>query len=172
MSEEAPKPGAEERVKKLREDLVGQMTVNADGSVTVSPTGILGELARLMPPITEPPGVTFNPKPPPIGVQLIDFAQMPEDAKHAHFEITYEFVQTKANPKLYQLVAKVEIRTSVDGEPVETYAEDNKLVAEGQFSQALDQLKDRLLLGLVGKGAAAVPGVPVIPGGVGFPNKK
>lgn len=162
VSEEAPKAGAEERVKKLREDLVGQMTVNADGSVTVNPNGILGELARLMPPIQEPPGVTFNPKPPPIGVQLIDFAQMPDDAKHAHFEVTYQFVQTKANPKLYQLVAKVEFRTNLDNDkPDATYTEDSRLVPETQFSQGLEQLKDRVLLGMLGKGAN--PG-PVIPG--------
>jgi len=151
VSEIGAKAGAEERVKKLRDELVGRMDVNADGSVSVGPHGILGEMARIMPPIQEPPGVTYNPKPPPIGVQLIDFAEKPDDAKHAHFEVTYEFVP-KPNGKLYELSAKVEVRTNLDSDkPDAEFTEEGRLVPESKFNEELEHFRDKVLQGLVGK---------------------
>jgi hypothetical protein len=148
------KPGAEARVKKLREGVVGGVEKTQGTPVTiVNKGGIIGELSKSpnLDSIKHPDSTVTFPDPPwPRGSQLIDFADKPEDAQHAHFEITYEFVQI-GNPNSYSLSVKVEFRTNLDGDPVATYEEKSGQFGEGQFDQQITELKDRLIAGMVGK---------------------
>jgi hypothetical protein len=163
VTEAAPKPGAEKRVEKLRDELVGKVEgKQADGSDSEEPDffvaagGIVGEFARLMPPVREPPGVTFPVPRTARGIQLIEFAAKPEDAPHAHFEITYEFAprgEGKGDRQVYELQAKVEIRTKLEAGPVAEYeyTSDNLFPAR-DFDKEAEKLKNRLLAALVGAG--------------------
>ncbi|MBN9117855.1 MAG: hypothetical protein J0I06_01580 [Planctomycetes bacterium] len=63
-------------------------------------------------PVQPPPGMTFKETPPPVGQQLLAFTEAPEDAKKAHFEITYTV--TPGDFGVYQIAVEVEIRTNVD----------------------------------------------------------
>jgi hypothetical protein len=164
VEELAPRPGAEARVKKLRDELVGTVTVRETGAVDVGPDGILGVLAQVLPPVPPPPGTTFDVTPPPLGVQLIDFAEKPKDAEHAHFEVTYQFVQLGGSPR-YALDVTVEVRTNVDPEkgntdPVAVYQEKvqgNYGDSDAERERAVTGLKDRLLAGLVRPAFGANP---------------
>jgi hypothetical protein len=149
VSEDPPQPGAQDRVNKLRDGVVGQLQGHADGHFTAT-GGILQELARIAPPVQPPPGMTFpNPRT-PVGLQLIDFAQIPEDAKHAHFEITYKFVPVPGKPGFYEMITTVEIRTNLDAAPVETFT-DERFVKEGGFDKAITDVTELLIRGLVSK---------------------
>jgi hypothetical protein len=155
VSEKNAKPGAAERVKNLRDKLVGRIDVRDDGGVTVGTDGIYGQMARIFPPVSPPAGMTFEVPRAPVGVQLIGFAEKPEEATNAHFEVKYEFVQIGSSPN-YSLDVEVEIRTNVDPQkgntdPVARYEE--KLVGRftaGEFDEQLLALRDRLVRGLVG----------------------
>jgi hypothetical protein len=150
VSEDPPQAGAQDRVTKLRDGVVGQLQGHADGHFSAT-GGILQELARIAPQVQPPPGMTFpNPRT-PIGLQLLDFAQIPDDAKHAHFEITYKFVPVPNQPGFYGVHVTVDIRTNLDAAPVETYTEDRFIVREADFDKAITDLTDRLIRGLVSK---------------------
>lgn len=149
VEEKNARAGAQDRVQKLRDDLVGNVNVREDGSVTVSPHGIMGRMAAIAPPVTVP-DVVISPPPPPVGIQLIDFAEKPEEAAHAHFEVSYEFVQIGKTAR-YGLNVTVEVRTDLEAAPAATYTE--RLTgdfAEADFARQVDELRKRLLLGLVG----------------------
>ncbi|MCE9561205.1 MAG: hypothetical protein K8U57_04045 [Planctomycetes bacterium] len=153
-----PKTGAEKRVEKLRDDLVGKVDgkkVNGeskDPDYFVAEGGIMGKMAQLMPPVQpREPGATFPIPRTAVGIQLIEFASQPDDAPHAHFEISYEFVPVENIKDRYRLKAKVEIRTDLDAAPVAVYKEElPQQFTESEFGNQLDQLKNRLLIGLVG----------------------
>lgn len=160
VSEKNAKPGAQDRVKNLRDRLVGRVDVAENGAVTVGPDGIYGQLGRLFPPVQPPPGMTFEVPRAPVGVQLLSFAEKPEDAAFAHFDVKYEFVQIGTSPR-YMLDARVEVRTNIDPEkgdttPVAVYEEDAEgNFAEADFGRQLDALRTRILRGLVGQPAGA-----------------
>jgi len=126
----------------------------------------MGKLAQLMPPVVPvEPGATFPIPRTAVGIQLIEFASQPEDAPHAHFEVSYEFVPNPKNKDQYRLKGKVEIRTDLDQAPVATYTDETPgTFVEADFGNQLDQFKNRLLSGLVGTVAPVIPGGPVIPG--------
>lgn len=154
-------PGAETRVTKLRDGLVGKVMGQKVDAGAKEPDyflasgGIMEELAILMPPVTPPPGVTF-PKPrTPRGIQMIEFAEKPAEAAHAHFEVTYTFTADPKDPNRYLLSATVEIRTDLDGKPVATYTKPATLVGKDQVDAELTRLQDYLLAGLVGKAPPA-----------------
>jgi hypothetical protein len=139
---------AKNRVKKLREGLVG-----GDSNGGQNRQGILDVFAAVSPPISPPPGVTFPIPPPPIGHQLIAFVEPPEDAKEAHFEITYEFKPTD-QPDYYLLSVTVEIRETIDGQPIATYTTDLPTYYKGDESslnKAIDDLLANLVMWMVGK---------------------
>lgn len=163
VSESNPKPGAEKRVEKLRDDLVGavkpqKVPTNStpDPDYYTAEGGIMGKMAELAPPVQSPdPTVQFPIPRTAVGIQLIEFASKPEDAKFAHFEVTYEFVPSTKTKGLYRLKAKVEVRTDLEAEPVATATDDPlQEFTEGQFDSELLRFKDRVLLGLVGAGPA------------------
>ncbi|MFO0824087.1 MAG: hypothetical protein U0792_13405 [Gemmataceae bacterium] len=155
VSEVNAKAGAEDRVKKFRDELVGKVIgLPNDNAPTHfdAHDGIMGKMAKLMPSVNPiPPVERFDPPRTPRGIQLIEFASKPEDAAHAHFEITYEFVPDDVAPAAFHLKAKVEIRTDLDGNPVTTYTEETKeAFTPDKFDTAIAGLRDRLLAGLVG----------------------
>ncbi|VTT99208.1 unnamed protein product [Gemmataceae bacterium] len=160
VSEASPKPGAEKRVEKLRDDLVGTVKGMKAGGDSPDPDyyvaegGIMGKMAELMPPVQpREPGTTFPVPRTAVGIQLIEFASKPEDASHAHFEVTYEFVPGAKAKGLYRIKAKVEVRTDLEAAPVATYTDEpTNEFTEGQFDSELLKLKDRILFGLVGAG--------------------
>lgn len=161
VTETAGPAGGKERVEKLRDGLVGTVQEHkADASAKTfdyltAQGGIMGELALLMPAVNPPPGMTF-PKPRTArGIQMIEFAQMPEDAKHAHFEVSYQIVPDPNNPKGYLMSAVVEIRTNLDGNPVATYWEQPRPIRQEDLSVEMNRFQDRLLEGLVAKTPAA-----------------
>jgi hypothetical protein len=172
VSEANAKPGAEKRVEKLKDEVVGKVVgLPNDAAPTHfdAHNGIMGKMAKLMPSVPLPPGVErFDPPRTPVGIQLIEFASKPEDAAHAHFEITYEFVPDDVVPAAFHLKAKVEIRTDLDGNPVATYTEESKeAFTPDKFDKALEGLRDHLLAGLVG---AEKP--PAGGGNMNLPNIK
>lgn len=63
-------------------------------------------------PVPPPPGMTWSVAPPPIGQQFLAFIEAPEDAKGAHFDITYTLAPGDFGS--YQIVATVEMRTNID----------------------------------------------------------
>ena len=141
------KSGAGERQKKLREDLVGGKTNTGGGG------GILDEFAKVSPPIQAPPGVIFPQQPPPIGHQLIAFAEAPDEAKNAHIEVTYELKPgTDANS--YRVEVTITIRTDVEAPPVAT----DHVLMPVEFTLAqldgpgMDVIRDQIVKDLVGKG--------------------
>jgi hypothetical protein len=165
---------AKSRVQKLRDDLVGGIETktvphpSGNHQIYVGKGGIIGELSNAMPPVKHPdPTVIFTEPRFPIGAQLIDFADKPEEADHAHIEVTYEFIPEA--DKLYRLSATVEFRTSLDGPPVvPTYRLDLPgQFTEKEFDQQLAMLKDRLVRGMVGNwtpqgfGGMPAPGFPI-----------
>jgi hypothetical protein len=140
------KSGAGERQKRLREDLVGGKTNTGGGG------GILDEFAMVSPPIQAPPGIIFPQPPPPIGHQLIAFAEAPDEAKNAHIEVTYELKPgTEANA--YRVEVTITIRTDVEGQPVAT----DHLLMPMEFTLAqldgaeMDRIRDQIVKDLVGK---------------------
>ena len=164
VTEVGGRAGAESRVKQLKEDLVGKLEgqkADPDSSEPdyfIARGGIYGELANLMPAITQIKGQPLVRPQTARGVQLIEFAEMPEDAEHAHFEIQYEFSPTN-NGDTFWISGTVEVRTKLTDPPVVTYKSD--LLGpyrENQFDQAVTRLKDEILAGLVGKGNMAMPG--------------
>jgi hypothetical protein len=150
-------PGGQERVEKLRDGLVG--TIQEHKSNPTATTfeyltasgGILGELALLMPAVQPPPGVTFEKPRTARGLQLIEFAQMPEDAPHAHLEVAYQLMPDPTATGSLLLSVVVEIRTSPDGDPVARYQEATRRINRNAVDAELTQLQDHLLEGLVGR---------------------
>jgi hypothetical protein len=167
VSETGAMQGAEERVTRLRDGLVGKIDGKRvdpdakDPEYYVAEGGILGGLCQIKGPVQPPDGIPYKVPRTPVGFQLIEFAQMPEEAKHAHFEVGYEFIPSKGNPKLSELMVVVEVRTKIDGDPVAVYKEEGgRLIPENQLSQEIDRLKERLVAGLVGRaGPQGVPGI-------------
>jgi hypothetical protein len=165
VSEESDRerPGAKERVEKLREGLVGRISEHkSDASAKTfdyltAEGGILGELAVIAPPVQPPAGMTF-PKPrTAVGIQLIEFAQAPDDAKHAHIEVLYKLSPVEKDPRLLKMDVTVEIRSNIEGDPVSTYSASN-IVAQAQLDDMVTIiLKDRLLFGLVGNTGNVAP---------------
>jgi hypothetical protein len=165
-----PKTGAEKRVEKLKKDLVGEVKEmriqndSKDPDYYVAEGGIMGRLAQIKPPVQpKEPGTIFPIPRTAVGIQLIEFASQPEDAPHAHFEVTYEFVPSAKNKDRYTWKAKVEIRTDLEADPVAIYKEElPQEFTESEFDNQATLFKDRVLAGLVG----APPGMfmqPIIP---------
>ena len=138
---------AKNRVKKLREGLVG-----GDGNGGQNRQGILDEFAVVSPPISGQGGEPLTPPPPPIGHQLIAFVEPPEEAKEAHFEIAYEFKPTE-QPDFYLLSVMVEIRETIDGQPIATYTTDLSTYKgdDSSLNTAIDDLRANLVLWMVGE---------------------
>lgn len=158
VSETGAAPGAESRVTKLRDGLVGKIEAKRanpdakDPDYYVAEGGIVGGLCLIKGPVQPPDGIPYVIPRTPVGLQLIEFAQMPEDARHAHFEVAYQFIPSKSNPKLNELQVVVEVRTKIDGDPVAVYKEDGgRLIPENQLDAEIDRLRDRLVAGLVGR---------------------
>lgn len=153
VTEKAPpnlsnEQSAKSRVKKLREGFVG-----GDGFTGLNRDGVLDVFAEVSPPIRPPEGVVFTTPPPPIGHQLIAFVEPPENAQHAHFEIIYEFNPTD-QPDYYLLTVTVEIRETIDGQPVATFTTDLPAPYKGDetsLNKAIDDLRARLVKWMVGK---------------------
>jgi hypothetical protein len=137
--------GAPDRVKKLREGVVG-----GDGILGKNKDGILDVFAEVSPPISIP-NVTITPPPPAIGHQLIEFVEKPDEAQNAHFEITYEFKPT-GDGDMYLLSVTVEIRDTFDGQPIATYTTNLSTYGgdEKSLNKAIDDLKAKLVQWLVG----------------------
>jgi hypothetical protein len=119
--------------------------------------------------IKPPPDTVFKEQPPPIGQQLLAFIEAPEDAKTAHFSVTYTV--EKVEDRLYRLAVKVELRTNLEENPVAT----SQFVVPGTFEASelgpqVIKLKDELVSRMAGNTAApAAPGAPQLPpGGGGF----
>jgi hypothetical protein len=136
---------APERVKRLREGVVG-----GDGLLGRNRDGILDVFATISPPVFIP-NVTITPAPPPIGHQLIGFVEKPEDARHAHFEIIYEFKPVDDNAG-YLLTVNVAIRESPEGEPVAVFAKDLSIYKDDEkdLTRAMDDLRSNLVQWMVG----------------------
>ncbi|MBA4189572.1 MAG: hypothetical protein C0467_16425 [Planctomycetaceae bacterium] len=171
-----PKTGAEKRVEKLRDELVGKVEGRKAHADAKDPEyyeavgGIMGKLAQIMPGVQPRDGIQFIVPRTPVGIQLIEFAFKPDDATHAHFEITYEFVPAQGKKEMYRLKAKVEVRTDLEAAPVAIYSEEiGQPVAESDFGREVDKLRDRLLLGLVGQSPA---GGVQLPPNFPFPKAK
>jgi hypothetical protein len=137
--------GAPERVKRLREGLVG-----GDGLLGRNRDGILDVFATISPSVSIP-NVTITPTPPPIGHQLIAFVEKPEEAKHAHFEITYDFKPINDDAG-YLLSVNVAIRETPDGEPIAVFAKDLSTYKddEKELTKAVDDLRSNLVQWMVG----------------------
>jgi hypothetical protein len=106
--------------------------------------------ATISPPVFIP-NVTITPAPPPIGHQLIGFVEKPEDARHAHFEIIYEFKPVDDNAG-YLLTVNVAIRESPEGEPVAVFAKDLSIYKDDEkdLTRAMDDLRSNLVQWMVG----------------------
>jgi hypothetical protein len=159
VTESGGPAGAEARVTKLRDGLVGKVEEHRsdpsakDFDYLTAQGGIMGEMAAIMPPVNPPPGVTF-PKPRTArGIQMIEFAEKPEEARHAHFEVSYQLAPDPKDAKWYLMSVTAEIRTNLDGNPVATYTEAPTPVRQDQLDSEIDRLRDRLLEGLMGKPA-------------------
>jgi hypothetical protein len=155
MSEmKAPAGGgdAAERTKKLQEGIVDR--INA-------------EFGRIEPAVQPPPDTVFTVQPPPIGHQLIAFAEMPEDAPNPHFDIGYAFHPDPDKAGLFQVAVRVTIRVKVEDAPVATkdLTLPKSYTAE-QTDQALTDLREQIGRDMVGSAAAVgfpAPGVPQFP---------
>ena len=114
--------------------------------------GILDEFAKVSPPIQAPPGVVFTQQPPPIGHQLIAFAEAPDDATHAHFEVVYQ-LKPVADANAYRVEVTVTIRTDVEGQPVatDTFLMPTIYTLEQLDGPAMDTIRDRVVKDMVGK---------------------
>jgi hypothetical protein len=160
VMELAGPPGGQERVEKLRDGLVGTIQEHkADPNAKAfdylaASGGIVGEFALLMPSVTPPPGVVFAKPRTARGIQMIEFAQMPEDATHAHFEVAYQLLPDPTQTGGLLLSVRMEIRTTPDGDPVATYTEEAHPVRPAELAVEMTRLQDRLLAGLVGKAPA------------------
>jgi hypothetical protein len=107
--------------------------------------------------IKPPPDTVFKEQPPPIGHQLLAFVEAPDDAKNAHFTVTYKVEQGDAGQSLNVLV---EIRTNVEeNNPVATSRFLLPNPANASLDDQVKALKDVLVLRLMGSGAA-LPGMP------------
>lgn len=135
--------GAADRAKKVQTGFVAKVME------------VLGQWA---PAVTAPAGMVFKETPPPVGHQLIDFVEAPEEAKDAHVGIDYEFVPDGTK---YTLRWTCTIRVKVDDDPVasKTVTETRSYTAD-QADAAANDLKDAIARALL-SGGAAVPG----PGG-------
>jgi hypothetical protein len=153
VTEEGGKAGGDKRTELLRNEVVGRPVPHwdEDSDQSTDPAdyftaegGILAQLARVLPPVSKPGHRTA------VGLQLLEFAGKPEEAEHAHFEITYAFVPSNI-PGRYALAAKVEFRTDLAAQPVVTYEEQlPQTFTENEFDQQIKALADRLVRGMVG----------------------
>lgn len=71
---------------------------------------VVDVLTQLSPPV----GDEWDPKPPKMGEQLINFIETPADAE-PHLEIRYQFVPEPGNPGKYHMKATVTIRDNIKG---------------------------------------------------------
>jgi hypothetical protein len=159
---DALKEGRGARENDLRTqfaDGISQTLASLDGYGVPKPE-VDGPIDPLNPPRWEPA------PPPPIGHQLADFLEPPEDAKGVHIDISYTIEQTGAQ---YTIKAVVEIRLKVDEDPIAR----GTVGAPGAFTGAdlafrgMTALRDQLILALLGRttgnGAGVVPQFPQIP---------
>jgi hypothetical protein len=141
------KSGADQRQKKLQDSLVGgNATAGAGG-------GIMDEFARVSPPIQPPAGILLTEQPPPIGHQLLAFVEAPEDANNAHFDVIYNLRPGEGDPRLFQVIVTVTIRTEVEGQPVATSSllYPIEVTLEQLEGQAMDSVRDMIVSAMVGK---------------------
>ena len=153
------KAGAGERQKKLRDGVVGGSSPAGVGG------GILDEFAKVSGPIQPPPGILFAEQPPPIGHQLIAFAEAPEPEpgekpKPAHFEIVYN-LKPGTDPNVYQVEVTIMIRSDVvktdeNGNPLKPDGNDGFLMPvqyriEQLDGPGMDAIRDQIVKEMVGK---------------------
>jgi hypothetical protein len=145
--------GREKRVNKVRDAFVG-----GDGLLGPNGKGVLDVFADVAPPIQPPAGVVFLEKPPPIGHQLLAFVAPPEEAKHAHFEISYEF-RPAGKGDVYILNANLELRLDVTGDPIASYSQSLNTYGSDPASldRAIDDLRKNLVVWTVGESPKANP---------------
>jgi hypothetical protein len=117
-------------------------------------------------PISIPGLEPGDPKPPPIGEQLLAYVEKPDDVDHAHFEITYSM-----DPGVGQsrLTITVELRTNVTEEPTKRAT----IVIPGVFDAAsidvqVPRIVTELVKAMVGQTDIGQPAGPQLP--QGFPN--
>jgi hypothetical protein len=147
--------GAAERAKNLQSGVTDR---------------ILEVFAQWEPPIKPRTDETFKETQPPIGRQLIDFVQAPDEAK-PHFDISYEFVPAENNQ--YKLNWTITIRDKVvAGEEQPPPVAGPKTLTESQAisadsaDTAINSLKESIARALIGTGggvAAPFPKFPQIP---------
>jgi len=138
--------GADQRQKKLQEALVGGTATAGAGG------GIMDELARMSPAIRSPDGQPLTPQPPPIGHQLIAFAEAPEDANNAHFDIAYNLVPGSAANR-FVVEITVTIRTNIEENPVanSTLGMPGEFTLEQLDGERMNEVRDRIVKGMIGK---------------------
>ena len=81
----------------------------------------------------------------------IEFASKPEDAKFAHFEVTYEFVPSTKTKGLYRLKGKVEVRTDLDPRQKQIQkriAEEDKIRENDVRKAVIENEKNKTIKGL------------------------
>ena len=174
VSEESDRPGAKERVEKLREGLVGKITENKSDAKREDIR--LLDRGRRHPRGTgpcraasaTPAGMNFLKPRTAVGIQLTRFRAAPDPDPndpnkrpiHAHIEVLYKITpmkEMKDKPKLLLIDVTVEIRTNLDNDPVATFR-DVRGVALNQLDEGVTiLLKDRLLQGLVGTAGNVPP---------------
>jgi hypothetical protein len=112
----------------------------------------MDEFARICPVIKPPSGTLDPPLPPPIGHQLIVFAEAPEDAPNANFEVIYDLKEGSA-PNRFVVVVKVSIRTKVEEDPVEasTLGVPREFTLDQLEGEDMDVIRDRIVSAMVGK---------------------
>jgi hypothetical protein len=140
------KAGADQRQKKLQEALVGGTATAGAGG------GIMDELARISPAIRSPDGQPLSPQPPPIGHQLIAFAEAPEEANNAHFEIVYNLVPGSAANR-FVVEITVAIRTNIEENAVATSNLGllDEFTLEQLDGEKMNEVRDRIVKGIIGK---------------------
>ena len=122
------------------------------------------EYGRIMPAPVAPPGMVFTTPPQPIGYQMIELVEAPEEAA-AHFEVSYKF-EPDAATAMVKVTYTVTIRTRIeDGATAagpKTFALTDKYAATS-VNSALEAIANELMKDMVGTGAPIQGGVP--PGG-------
>lgn len=119
---------------------------------------VLGKFSTAFPPISPPPGVIFNPPPPAIGLQLISFVGMPEDAEDAHIHVKYTI---KADGASHLVEGTIEFRKNVEDK---TPAAKSNFRLSTPYNKAalqsamIKDLTKKLTEGMIGQANVIVPG--------------
>ena len=127
---------------------------------------MVDQFVKLYPRLTPPGGATFVVQPPPVGRQLVEFVEAPEEAA-AHIEVDYKFEDGNA-PGLVKVQYAIRIRSRIEDGSVES--KDNLYLVDALPMSNLDAAVTKLgeqvvrdIFGMVAEAKVLPPGVP--PGG-------